>query len=37
MYILDDHDEEGKFDAQCLGLVLRAGDEGGGYVGAHNF
>lgn len=36
MYILDDHDEEGKFNAEGLVLVLWAGDEGSGYVCAHD-
>jgi hypothetical protein len=36
MYILDDHDEEGEFNAEGLVLILRAGDEGSGYVGAHD-
>jgi hypothetical protein len=36
-YIFDNHDEEGQFDAQRLGLVLRTGDEGCGNVGSHDF
>lgn len=36
MYILDDHDEEREFNAEGLALVLWAGDEGSGYVGAHD-
>jgi hypothetical protein len=37
LYILDDHDEEGQFDAQRFCFVLRTGDEGSGDVGAHDF
>jgi hypothetical protein len=37
MYVLDDHDKEGQFDAKGLFLLLWAGNEGGGDVGAHDF
>lgn len=36
-YIFDDHDQEGQLDAQGLGRILRACDEGSGHIGAHNF
>ena len=36
-YIFDDHEEEGEFDAKGLLILLGAGDEGGGDVGAHDF
>ena len=36
-YIFDDHDEEGELDAQCLAGILRACNEGSGYISAHNF
>ena len=35
-YIFNDHDEEGQFDAKGLLVLLRAGDEGGGDIGAHD-
>ena len=35
-YIFDDHDKEGKFDAQCFFLLLRTSDEGSGNVGSHD-
>ena len=37
MYILDDHNEEGKFDAESFLRILRTSDEGSGDVGTHNF
>ncbi len=36
-YVLDDHDEEGQFDAQSLGLILGTSNKSCGDVGAHNF
>lgn len=36
-YIFDDHDEEGKFDAEGFLFILRTSDQGSGHVGAHNF
>ena len=36
-YILDDHDEEGQFDAEGLLFDLWTGDEGSGDIGAHDF
>lgn len=34
--VLDDHDQEGQLDAQRLGGVGGARDEGGGHVGPRN-
>ena len=36
-YVLDDHDEEGQFDAKGLFGVFRTGHEGGCDVCAHDF
>ena len=36
MYIFDDHDKEGQFDAECFFLVFGAGDEGRRDVSAHD-
>lgn len=36
-YILDDHDQEGELDSQGFAGILRTGDKGSGYIGAHNF
>lgn len=36
MYILDDHDKEGQFNAECLTFVLGTGDKGGCHVCAHD-
>ena len=35
--VLDDHDEEGELDAECLVSVCGAGDVVGGDIGAHDF
>ena len=36
MYILDDHDKEGQFNAECLSFILGTGDKGGCHVCAHD-
>lgn len=35
-YVLDDHDEEGQLDAECLLGLSGASDVVGGHVGAHD-
>ena len=37
VYIFDDHDKEGQFNAERLTFILGAGDEGGGDISAHDF